>query len=58
MEDFANQRILVVGSDHEDVVLLVFEHHKIAGVLNDAKLFHVGFTEAEMVKYTKNNFMH
>ena len=56
LEDFANQRILVVGSDHENVASLVFEHHKIAGVLNDAKLFHVGFTEAEMVKYTKNNF--
>ena len=41
LEDFANQRILVVGSDHEDVASLVFEHHNIAGVLNDAKLFHV-----------------
>jgi len=55
-EDFANQRILVVGSDHEDVANLVFEHHKIAGVLLEDNTFHVGNTEAEMVKYTKNNF--
>ena len=56
LQDFANQKILVVGSDHEDVASLVFQHHKIADVLDGAKMFHVTNTEAEMVKYTKNNF--
>ena len=56
LEDFANQRILVVGSEHEELASMVYEQHEIAGVLNDAEMFHVGFTEAEMVKYTKNNF--
>ena len=56
LEDFANQKILVVGSEHEDVAKIVFEHHKIAGVLIGENTFHVGNTEAEMVKYTKNNF--
>ena len=47
---------MVVGSDHEDVASLVFQHHKIADVLDGAKMFQVTNTEAEMVKYTKNNF--
>ena len=47
---------MVVGSDHEDVASLVFQHHKIADVLDGAKMFRVTNTEAEMVKYTKNNF--
>ena len=56
LEDFANQKILVVGTIHEEVANLVFEQHKLAGVLVGEQTFHVGSTEAEMVKYTKNNF--
>ena len=56
LEDFANQKILVVGTNHEEVANLVFEQHKLAGVLVGEQTFHVSSTEAEMVKYTKNNF--
>ena len=56
LTDFANQRILVVGTKHEDVAKMVFDQHKEAGVLIEEKLFHTTSTEAEMVKYTKNNF--
>ena len=56
LEDFANQKILVVGTEHEDVAELVFKHHIDAGVLIGNNTFHVSSTEAEMVKYTKNNF--
>ena len=56
LEDFANQRILVVGTEFNEVAELVFKHHKDAGVLIGDKTFHITSTEAEMVKYTKNNF--
>ena len=56
LHDFANQRILVVGTEHEEIAELVFQQHKQAGVLVDEKVFNIGSTEAEMVKYTKNNF--
>ena len=56
LEDFANQRILVVGSEFDEVAQLVFKHHKEAGVLVGDQTFHITSTEAEMVKYTKNNF--
>ena len=56
LEDFANQKILVVGTKHEEVAELVFKHHIDAGVLIGNNTFHVSPTEAEMVKYTKNNF--
>ena len=56
LDDFANQRIIVVGSEHQDVANLIFEQHKMAGVLVGENTFHVSSTEAEMVKYTKNNF--
>ena len=56
IEDFKNQRILVVGTTHQDVANLVHEHHKLAGVLDDARFFITSSTEAEMVKYTKNNY--
>ena len=56
LTDFANQRMLVVGTNHEDVAKMVFDQHKEAGVLIEEKLFHTTSTEAEMVKYTKNNF--
>ena len=54
--DFANQKILVVGTEHSDVAEIVFKQHKDAGVLIGDNTFHVSCTEAEMVKYTKNNF--
>ena len=56
IEDFANQRILIVGSDHEEVAKIVFENHKDAGIPIEDNTFHVSYTEAEIVKYTKNNF--
>jgi UDPglucose 6-dehydrogenase len=56
LEDFGNQRILVVGTEHKQVAELVFEQHKKAGVLIGDQTFHVSSTEAEMVKYTKNNY--
>ena len=56
LEDFANQRILVVGTEFNEVAELVFKHHIEAGVLIGDKTFHITSTEAEMVKYTKNNF--
>jgi UDPglucose 6-dehydrogenase len=56
LEDFANQKILVVGTDHKDVAELVFKHHIESGVLVGNNTFHTNSTEAEIVKYTKNNF--
>ena len=56
LHDFGNQRILVVGTEHQDVEDLVFKHHRTAGVLIGDATFHISSTEAEMVKYTKNNF--
>ena len=56
LEDFANQRILVVGCEFDEVAQLVFKHHEEAGVLVGDQTFHINSTEAEMVKYTKNNF--
>ncbi len=56
LEDFANQKILVVGTDHKDVAELVFKHHIESGVLVGKNTFHTSSTEAEIVKYTKNNF--
>lgn len=56
LEDFANQKILVVGTDHRDVAELVFKHHVESGVLISNNTFHISPTEAEIVKYTKNNF--
>lgn len=56
LEDFGNQKILIVGTEHEDLAELVFKHHRDAGVLIGENTFQIGCTEAEMVKYTKNNF--
>ncbi len=56
LEDFANQDFLVCGTHHEDLAELVFEHHKIAGVLKSDRLYHVTPTIAELVKYSKNFF--
>jgi UDPglucose 6-dehydrogenase len=55
-EDFSNQKILVVGTLFSDVAELVFEQHRIAGIDVGENKFHTTSTEAEMVKYTKNNF--
>jgi len=57
LEDFKNQEIIVVGTHHKEIADLVFQHHKIAGVLlESAELFTVTPTEAELVKYTINTF--
>jgi UDPglucose 6-dehydrogenase len=56
LEDFANQKILIVGTEHSDVAEMVFQQHRDAGVLSNDVTFHISSTEAEMVKYTKNNF--
>ena len=56
LEDFANQDILVVGTHHEEVANLVFQHHKEAGVMRKEQFFQVSPTQAELVKYTKNTF--
>ena len=41
---------------HPEVAELIFEHHRVAGVLSTDQRFHVSSTEAELVKYAKNNF--
>ena len=56
LEDFANQKILIVGTEHSEVAEMVFQQHRDAGVLSNDVTFHISSTEAEMVKYTKNNF--
>jgi len=56
LEDFANQDFLVCGTHHEDLAELVFEHHRIAGVMKNETFFHVSPTAAELVKYSKNTF--
>ena len=55
-EDFKNQEILVVGTHHEDLANLVLKHHNDSGILLEGGFFHVGPTEAEIVKYAKNSF--
>lgn len=55
-EDFANQKILVVGTMFKEVADMVFEQHLMAGIDVGGNKFHTSSTEAEMVKYTKNNF--
>ena len=54
--DFRNQEILVVGTHHEDLANLVLKHHNDSGILLEGGFFHVGPTEAEIVKYAKNSF--
>ena len=54
--DFANQKILVVGTMFSEIADMVFEQHKIAGIDVGENKFHTTSTEAEIVKYTKNNF--
>ena len=51
VEDFSNQDFLVCGTHHEDLAELVFEHHRIAGVMKKGVFFHVTPTVAELVKY-------
>ena len=56
IEDFSNQKVLIVGTEHDDVAEIIFEHHRQAGVLSTNQTFHISSTEAEMVKYAKNIF--
>ena len=56
IKDFENQKVLIVGTDHKDLAELVFKQHIEAGVLVEENLFHITPTDAEMIKYTKNNF--
>jgi len=56
LEDFSNQKLLVVGTEHHEVAEMVFQQHRDAGVLSTDVTFHISSTEAEMVKYSKNNF--
>ena len=56
IDDFSNQKVLIVGTEHDDVAELVFEHHRQAGVLSTDQTFHISSTEAEMIKYAKNVF--
>ena len=56
IEDFSNQKVLIVGTEHADVAELVFEQHRLAGVLSVDQTFHITSTEAEMIKYAKNVF--
>ncbi len=57
LEDFGNQDILVVGTHHRDVAKTIHQQHISAGVLMDeAEVFFISPTEAEMVKYSLNTF--
>ncbi len=55
-EDFLNQDILIVGTQHDDLAEEVFEHHIEAGIIDRAGCFHVTPTLAELIKYAKNSF--
>ena len=57
IEDFGNQDLVIVGTLHDEIAKTVFNHHKIAGVLeDDATCVQLKPIEAELVKYTKNTF--
>jgi UDPglucose 6-dehydrogenase len=56
VEDFRNQDVLVVGTHHEDLAEMIFEHHRQAGVMRTDACFHISPTQAELVKYAKNTF--
>jgi len=56
LEDFGNQDLLVCGTHHKDLADIVFEQHKIAGVMKNEQFFIVTPTQAELIKYTKNTF--
>ena len=57
LEDFGNQDILVVGTNHPEIAEEIHQHHNIAGVLSEgAEFFHLSPTEAELVKYSLNTF--
>ena len=55
-EDFQNQDILIVGTQHDDLAMEVFEHHVEAGIVCKSDCFHVTPTLAELIKYAKNSF--
>ena len=56
IEDFQNQDLLVVGTQHQDLAESVIESHVQAGVVERSSCFVVSPTQAELVKYAKNSF--
>ncbi len=56
LDDFGNQDLLICGTHHDDLAEMVFEHHRIAGVMRKEQYFLVTPTQAELVKYSKNSF--
>ena len=56
IEDFQNQDILVIGTQHQDLAESVIESHVQAGVVERSSCFVVSPTQAELVKYAKNSF--
>ena len=56
LEDFGQQDILVCGTHHKELADMVFEHHRVAGVLKRENCFQLTPTQAELVKYSKNTF--
>ena len=56
IEDFQNQDIMVIGTQHQDLAESVIESHVQAGVVERSSCFIVSPTQAELVKYAKNSF--
>ena len=56
LEDFGQQDLLVVGTDHEDIAADVIAHHREACVLRKDQVFRTDPTVAELVKYFGNAF--
>ena len=56
IDDYRNQGLLVVGTHHSDLAELVFEHHRMAGLIGRGDFYNVSPTLAEIVKYVKNSF--
>jgi len=56
IEDFQNQDILIVGTQHTELAELIFEHHIEAGAIERGSCMLVSPTQAELAKYAKNSF--
>ena len=56
IEDFMQQKMLVVGTDHSDLAEIVLRHHTDSGIEVQQGFFHVTPTQAEIVKYAMNSF--
>ena len=54
--DFANQDILVIGTENNQLAEIVIRQHKESGIVNEENIFIVNPTQAEIVKYAKNTF--